>query len=120
MKTLTLCALITLSLSMTACGDREAEPVAPATPDTAMTPAPMDTAPAATTDPVTPPPMNTGACEGLTGQALTDCLNQAGPTSAPPTTTDPATTEPTLTDPTPTNDTGVSTEPADTTTPPQP
>ena len=117
MKTLTLCALMTLSLSMTACGDRDVEPVEPATPEAAITPAPVDAAPATTTDPaMTPAPTNGGACEGLTGQALTDCLNRAGPTSAPPTTTDPATTEPTLTDPTPTNDTGASGEPA---TPPQ-
>lgn len=116
MKTLTLCALMTLSLSLAACADRDAERVEPAMPDAATTPAPMDTAPTTATDPATTPPMNSGACEGLTGQALTDCLNRAGPTSAPPTTTDPATTEPTLTDPTTTNDTGASTDPV---TPPQ-
>lgn len=117
MKPLTLCALIALSLSMTACNEREAEPVDAATPGAAMTPAPADTPPPTTTDPAMPPPMNTGACEGLTGQAFTDCLDRAGPTSAPPTTTDPATTEPSLTNPTPTDDAGAATDPA---TPPQP
>ncbi|WP_189456506.1 hypothetical protein [Cognatilysobacter bugurensis] len=121
MKTLTLCALIALSMSMTSCSERDVEPVDAAAPQ-ASAPA-VDTAPAATNEPVAVP-MHTGACEGLTGQALTDCLNHAGPTSAPPTTTDPATTEPSLTNPTP-NDGAASSDAAlptadDADTPPQP
>lgn len=113
MKPLTVFALIALSLLVAACSDRGDTPVEPAMPEAVTTPAP---APAAPADPAAAP-ANTGACEGLTGQALSDCLNFGGPISAPPTTVDPATTEPTLTDSAATNDTGRSADPA---TPPQP
>jgi hypothetical protein len=97
MKLLTLPALVVLSLSMAACGGRDAEPVEPAgAGDTAAIDTPTATMPTDTTGATmptdstgaTPPATTAGACEGLTGQALTDCLNQAGPTTdpnAPPT-----------------------------------
>lgn len=120
MKLLTLPALAVLSLSLMACDRRDAEPVEPATTaDTAMTDSPAATMPTDTTmaptDTTTMPPATTaGACEGLTGQALDDCLNQAGPT------TNPAMTDPNA--PT-TNDgtmnQGTTPADADTTTPPR-
>lgn len=85
MKLLTLPALAVLSLSMLGCDRRDAEPVEPAgTADTAMVDTPSATMPTDTTT-TTPPTTSAGACEGLTGQALTDCLNQAGPTMSDPT-----------------------------------
>ncbi|MFC0676788.1 hypothetical protein ACFFGH_02835 [Lysobacter korlensis] len=107
MKLLTLLALVALSLSMTACNDREAEAVAPpASAEAGVGPGAVDAPdvispadPAAAGAALPPAGTVIGACEGLTGQALTDCLNQAGPTSAP-----------TMVDPT---------APTDATTPPQ-
>ena len=126
MKLLTLPALVVLSLSMAACDRRDAEPVEPAsTADTAAVDTPAATMPTDTTT-ATPPATTAGACEGLTGQALTDCLNQAGPTSTPPAATDPAMTDPTAPPPPTTNDAGTPTdtdvpqpENTDATTPPQ-
>lgn len=99
MKPLTCIAWIALSLSTAACSDRDAAPADTAAAPAAAAPEPIE--PAASQDSATPPATPTGACEGLTGQARTDCLTLAGPISRPPTTTDPATTEPTLTNPTP-------------------
>lgn len=116
MKLLTLPALVVLSLSMAACDRRDAEPIEPAgTADTAAVDTPAATMPTDTTT-ATPPATTAGACEGLTGQALTDCLNQAGPTNdpnAPPPTTNEADTL---------NETGTDVpqpENTDATTPPQ-
>jgi hypothetical protein len=124
MKLLTLPALVVLSLSMAACGGRDAEPIEPAgAGDTAAIDTPTATMPTDSTGATMPtdstgamPPATTaGACEGLTGQALTDCLNQAGPTTGPNET--PTTNEAGMTD-----DTGADVplpENADATTPPQ-
>lgn len=119
MKLLTLSVLLALSLSMAACDQREAETVAPAaSAEAGVGPGAVDAPDAispgdpAVAGEVMPPTTTGGACEGLTGQALTDCLAQAGPISAP-----------TLTDPTaPATDGAVPTDPAapaDATTPPQ-
>lgn len=123
MKLLTLSALAALTLSMAACDRRDAEPIEPAeTADTAVVDTPAATMPTDATTSM-PPPANTGACEGLTGQALTDCLTQAGPISTPPgadpSLTDPAASPATDAAGTPT-DTDVPTpSDADATTPPQ-
>jgi hypothetical protein len=99
MKLLTLPALVVLSLSMAACDRRDAEPLEPAgAADTAAVDTPSATMPVDTT--TTPPATTAGACEGLTGQALTDCLNQTGPA------TDPAMTDPTTNGTGTTNDAG--------------
>lgn len=117
MKLLTLPALVVLSLSMAACDRRDAEPVEPTgAADTAAVETPAATMPTDTTTAM-PPTTMAGACEGLTGQALTDCLNQAGPTTTdpnapPPTTNEAGTMDDTGTDvPLPEN--------TDATTPPQ-
>lgn len=114
MKLLTLSALVALSLSMAACNQRDAESeTAAASAEAGTGPGAVDAPDAISPgdpnamDPMMPPATTGGACEGLTGQALTDCLNQAGPTSAP-----------TMTDPTaPTTDDAA--VPSDTATPPQ-
>lgn len=122
MKLLSMSAAVALTLSLAACGgaaDRNADATMgsdtanTATVDTPSATMPVDSTTAGTdmgagsttgtmgnTD-VMGNPMNTGACEGLTGQAHTDCMNRAGPAGMQNelgTPTDPSVPQPSNTD----------------------
>lgn len=121
MKALTSSLLLVLAL--TACDRRDEQPVEPAsTTDTATAnapaAAPADGATVTTPDTMSPGMVSdTGACQGLTGQAQTDCLNNTGPAgNVTPAPTTPPTTDPTA----PTAPTDASTPPPGTTEDPAP